>query len=98
MTREEFNIATSDTAAGSSYSGPEWRRQLDGERETVNNSRRPPSQKPPGVGCSALCVGVLVAVVVIIVLLCISLIVVYENEGQVVAKVDLYDVELPAGE
>uniref|UniRef100_A0A182KC70 alkaline phosphatase n=1 Tax=Anopheles christyi TaxID=43041 RepID=A0A182KC70_9DIPT len=93
MTREEFNIATNDTTDGSSYGGHEWRRQLDSDRENV---RINPPKRKVGVGCSALCVGMLIAIVVIIVLLCIGLIVVYENEGQVVAKVDLFAVELPA--
>ncbi|XP_050081189.1 alkaline phosphatase 4-like [Anopheles maculipalpis] len=96
MAREEFNIATNESAEGS-YNVQQWNSSLgldDGATDRAYADKRSARRKV-GCGFSALCVGMLVAMVFAIVLLCIGFIVVYENEGQVVATVDLYTEELP---
>uniref|UniRef100_A0A182S7S2 alkaline phosphatase n=1 Tax=Anopheles maculatus TaxID=74869 RepID=A0A182S7S2_9DIPT len=94
MAREEFNIATNDSAEGS-YSAQQWSNHLDNTARDSENANKRFARRKVGCGCSVLCVGMLVAMVFAIVLLCIGFIVVYENEGQVVATVDLFTEELP---
>uniref|UniRef100_A0A182MXI6 alkaline phosphatase n=1 Tax=Anopheles dirus TaxID=7168 RepID=A0A182MXI6_9DIPT len=91
MPREEFSLATNDTTAGT-YSR-HWESDVDvGGGENVGERF---SRRKVGCACNALCVGTLVLVIFGAVLLCIGFIVAYENEGQVIATVDLVSVELP---
>uniref|UniRef100_A0A182QX35 alkaline phosphatase n=1 Tax=Anopheles farauti TaxID=69004 RepID=A0A182QX35_9DIPT len=91
MAREEFSFATNDTATGT-YSR-HWQSGSDvNGRENVGNNF---SRRKVSCGCNALCIGTVVLVIFGVVLLCIGFIVAYENEGQVIAIVDLVSVELP---
>ncbi|XP_052890152.1 alkaline phosphatase 4-like [Anopheles moucheti] len=93
MPREEFNIATNDSGDGS-YTAQQWRSHID---VSARIDRENVAKRFTRVGCgySVLCVCMLVVMVFAIVLLCIGFIVMYENEGQVVATVDLFADELP---
>ncbi|XP_035903686.1 alkaline phosphatase, tissue-nonspecific isozyme-like [Anopheles stephensi] len=94
MAREEFNVATIDSAEGS-FSAQQWSSYLDGGARDRENAGKRFARRTEGCGFSALCVGLLIAIVFAIVLLCVGFIVVYENEGQVVATVDLFTEDLP---
>uniref|UniRef100_A0A4Y0BNB1 alkaline phosphatase n=1 Tax=Anopheles funestus TaxID=62324 RepID=A0A4Y0BNB1_ANOFN len=94
MPREEFNIATNDSADGS-YTSQQWRSQMHDTTRDPESVDKSFARRKVGCGYSVLCVCTLLLIVFGIVLLCIGFIVVYENEGQVVATVDLFADELP---